>query len=631
MSVTITAGAVRNDRRQDALAKVRGTAEYAADTRRPNQLWAAFVTSPLPHARITHIDTDAARAMPGVRAVLTGADIGEYYLGRALQDWPVLARDRVLFVGQYVVAVAADTPEIAQSAADAVDVRYDELPAVFEPPGALAGDAPVLHPDPARYAFLPGHRTLPAHLNVQGVHAKSKGNAAAAFGACARVFEERFRVPRQHAGYIEPHACVVWLDGDLVHVVTTNKSPFQLQRQMAVSLRRDSATIVVEQRFIGGDFGGKGLSIDEFVCYFLAQATRRPIKAVRRHIADVQSTNTRHAAEIRLRTGVGAPGDIIAMEIDVVYNGGAFAAGKPLATLVPGHGIKVPYNIPNASVNYTTVYTNAVPTGHLRSPSEVQIAFAIESHLDTIAAALSIDPIDFRLRNVAIDGHTGIDGIPLRDPRGRDVLLALQRDVASRPLKDPANARGVALVARHIGVGTAHIKLRLHEDGRIEALTGVTDQGAGAPATIERIVASTLSVDPSRVEARRGNTAEALFDLGPGASRITHIVGMAAYKAALELRARLAAGAVAPLEVTGSYEATDHDGHPEWYNISGYAIEVNVDRETGQVTIADALFVAETGAIINPLAHQGQIDGGFVFGLGHALTEELESSTRVAS
>ncbi|HEV8228977.1 MAG TPA: molybdopterin cofactor-binding domain-containing protein, partial [Candidatus Limnocylindria bacterium] len=302
--------------------KVTGAAKYAADVVMPGMLHAAYVTSPYPHARIVSNDVSAARSLPGVRAVLTGADTKPARLGRRLQDWPVLCWDRALFVGDRVAAIAADTVEIAEEAARRVEVEYEELPAILDPGAALAADAPLLHPDATHYAFLGGTRPERPHPNVQGHALHEHGDVEAGFRASHKVYEHTFSVPRTHQAYIEPRATLVWLDGETVRVVSTNKAPFALRQHMSVALGIPEARIVVDAGHIGGDFGGKGLSIDEFVLYYLARATGRPVRAVTRYADELQATNTRHAATITLRTGVDAEGMILAHTSRVLFDGG---------------------------------------------------------------------------------------------------------------------------------------------------------------------------------------------------------------------------------------------------------------------------------------------------------------------
>src|SRR5579883_54577 len=205
--------------------KVTGQAQYTADLSRPGMLWATFLTSPLPHARIVSIDTSAAQAVPGIHAVLTGEDVRGAYLGRRLLDWPVLAWDRVRFIGDRVAAVAAETPEAAEAALRLIEVEYEELPTVFEPDEALQEGAPVLHPDASHYTFISGTRAPVPHENVQGHMQIQKGDPdiESTFAHAEHVFEQTFTTPRHHQGYIEPHATLVWIEQDgIVHITTSN-------------------------------------------------------------------------------------------------------------------------------------------------------------------------------------------------------------------------------------------------------------------------------------------------------------------------------------------------------------------------------------------------------------------------
>ena len=648
--------------RIEGRAKVSGEAAYSADAHVPGMLYAAFATSSRPHARIVRIDVAAAADAPGVRAVLTGADIGDHRLGRCLLDWPVLAYERVRFIGEYVAAVAADTPAHAQAAAALIDIEYDDLDAVFTPDEALAPGAPVLHESAESYPFLGGKRRVPSHPNVQGEERVGQGDIDAAFRDAARIFEHRFTTPRMHTGYIEPRATVVWIDGDdIAHVISTNKSPYALRQQMAAGLGIPEARIVVEPAFIGGDFGGKGLSIDEFVCYYLARASGKPVKAVRTYLDDIQSTTVRHAAEIVLRSAIDAAGQWSAFQMKVAFNGGAYAAGKPIPHLVPGIGPKTAYHIPNTALERVAVYTNTVPGGHVRAPSDVQIFFALESHVDLIATALGEDPLAFRLRHAVRGSQTDVDGTSYHQPRAVEVLEALRElDVWQRPL-EPGQGRGVAVSARHIGGGKTSAIFALHPDGTVHIKAGMVEQGAGALTMVQRVLANELSRPLSSVFVHRESTADAPLEGGAGASKVTHILGRTAELAAAELlfvlRAATAADAgVSDSEIRfngGTFTAGRHSysweqaaalacaggtvertvaydsavahpaGSPEPANFCGFVVTATVDRETGDVHVDDVVCVADVGAVINPVAHRGQIDGGFMWGFGHALMEDL--------
>jgi CO/xanthine dehydrogenase Mo-binding subunit len=567
----------------------------------------------VPHARITSIDTSAARALPGVVAVLTGADIGHVRYGRQLRDLPVLAPDVVRFIGQRVAAVAAETREAAEEAVRLIEVDYDDLPAVFEPRAALEPDAPVLHPDPGSYETVRGPRTLPSHPNVQGdlVSGASPEDLAAAFAAADHVFEHTFRTPRQHQGYIEPHGAVVWFEDDVCHVISTNKAPFTLVTQLAAATGHPAEKIVVSNRFIGGDFGGKGFSLDEFVGFYLARATGRPVRSVMSYVEDLSGAGPRHSSEITLRTAVSADGTFLAHEADVVFDGGAYAAGKAAPDLVPHGGLDTmcAYSIPTTRHRLRTVYTNSVPGGHMRAPGEVQAVFAGETHVDLIAGELGIDPAELRRRNLLPGSHPA-----------EDVLARAADGVQLGRTRPRGCGAGVAVYRRKSGAGKGGVVLTALAPDRFEIVTGAADQGAGTVTMIARVAAGALGVDESCIEVVQRSTAEAMADQGAGASRVTRVLGAAARVAGEAMRARLAEDPGFPVTVTGEAEAPRGE-HSDAFGAVG--VEVEVDELTGQITVLRAVLVADTGTIINPIAHRGQLEGGFAFGLGAALMEEL--------
>jgi CO/xanthine dehydrogenase Mo-binding subunit len=657
--------------RVDGNIKTSGQARYTADFSMPGMLWADFVSSTVAHAKIVSIDTEEARAMPGVHAVLTGNDIleryGERYFGRRLCDWPVLSYDRVRFIGEYVVAVAADTPQIAAAAVASIVVEYEELPGLFDTEEALQPDALILHEHPEKYPFMFPKRPTHRHKNIQGYGVTEIGDVEAGLAASDRVFEHVFTTPRYHGGYIEPRATLIWIDdAALVHIISTNKSPFSLREQFSVTTGLPKEQFVVHPSYIGGDFGAKGLSVEEFPVYFLAAATGRPVKFVRNYLDDIRSTNVRHASKIRVKTGVMNDGKIVALYLDALFDGGAYAAGKVIPTILPGPDTKFPYAIPHQRLERTTVYTNSVPGGFVRAPGDVQAVFAAESALDLVARDLGIEPLEFRMLNCAREGDLDIEGHTYLAARGAEVLEVIKRE-SDYGTPVPANSgrgRGVGFSVRHIGGGKTSVTLLLSASGNVEVHTGTTEQGMGILTLLNRTVARDLGLDLGRVRVGRGGTDVVPFDPGVGASRTTHIVGGAALDATRQLRADLeaiaceiaglppgamelrgsqfaasdgsvhiawdaaAAALVAArggetLSYTGTFDGDPHHGEPQYNNFNGYVVDVTVDRETGAYTINDVVFCVDAGTIINPVAHRGQIDGGFMMGLGHAMTEEL--------
>lgn len=651
--------------RLEGVAKVTGVARYVADLKAPGMLWAAVARSPIPHGRIVSVDASAARAHPGVHAVIVGADVRPARIGRRLLDWPVLAWDRVRFIGDRVAAVAADTPEAAFEAASKIRVEYDELPYVLSPEEALAPGAPVLHDleEAESYAFIGGERRARPHPNVQGTNriARGDGDIDAVFGAAAHVFEHTFHAPRQYQGHLEPHATLVQVRDGATRVRTTNKTPFLLQKQLALTLGIPAAEIDVESRHIGGDFGGKGLSLDEYVCWYLARATGRPIKAVMSLTDDMRAANPRHSATITLRTATDAEGRFLAHQSRVLFDGGAYAAGKPAELLVPAGGLLTLscYRVPHVDLEVTCAYTNTVPGGNMRAPGEPQALFASESHVDMIAATLGVDPLELRLRNALRPGDMGPTGVPYAAPRAIEVLETLRSEGGwGRPLP-PNRGRGIAIGVRRPGGGKTALRLRHAGDGTIEVVTGAPDQGGGTYTLIRRVTAAALSVDEARVRVLVESTLAAPTDAGIGASRGTYLTSRAIEIAARELRSALestvadragldrdlvrlvddhfelggdqparrpfaeALEGAAIESVEGVFDSKAGGDAEAEASFVGYLVEVEVDPETGAIDVHDVLLVADAGTVINPLAHRGQMLGGYAFGLGSARMEEL--------
>jgi CO/xanthine dehydrogenase Mo-binding subunit len=412
--------------------------------------------------------------------------------------------------------------------------------------------------------------------------------------------------------------------------------------------------------FIGADFGGKGFTLDEFPLYFLSNATGRPVKSVMTYAEELGAGNPRHNTLIKLRTGVMNDGRIVAHQYTGYFNGGAYTAPKP--NIWPGArwSCLQAYNIPNTRMEQFVAYTNTTPAGHVRAPGGVQLGSAGEGHIDHIARELGIDPLEIRLKNALREGDRGLANEGFKNPRAVAVLETIQRETSWGSPLPPNRGRGLALLHREVGQGKTGIVFHLRGDGHIDALYGTPDQGSGSMTVVQRVASAVLDVKPERIVPRYGNTSEAHPDPGAGASRVTHIIGRATIAGATTLKRRMeelaaelrgwqadtvrlendgfvdgsgdhatfeevAAQIVAsgPLEVTGEYDsAHDPDGEHD-YNFYAYMIEVEVDPDTGQVTVEDAVMAADVGTIINPVAHAGQLEGSFVYGVGHAMMEEL--------
>ena len=370
--------------RVDGAAKATGRARYAADVDLPGTLWGKSLHSPYAHARIVRIDTTAARQVPGVHAVITGADVRGGLWGRAVKDVPVLAYDRVRFAGERVAAVAADDEDIAQSALDLIEVEYEALPAVFDPLEALQDDAPILHPDFNTYIGFPQKMAQPSNVHHKTVF--QKGDLERGFAEADVILENTYVTPRVHQGYIEPQAVLVNIDDSgRVHVWVCSKVPYNTRESLATAAGIPESQILFHHVAIGGDFGGKGNARNTPICYFLARATGRPVRMVSDYIEELFAGNPRHAVAVRLKSGVKRDGTFMAHQVHYMVNSGAYAAFKPRGIIAGYNQAAGPYRVPNCRIESAHVYTNTLPGGFMRAPGEPQAVFALESHIDELA------------------------------------------------------------------------------------------------------------------------------------------------------------------------------------------------------------------------------------------------------
>jgi CO/xanthine dehydrogenase Mo-binding subunit len=627
----------------EGIGKVSGQARYSGDVTLPGLIWGKALRSPLPHARILRIDTSRARALPGVLTVLTAQDLPDILVGRRMFDMPMLARDRVRFVGEKLAVVAAVDPDIAEEALALIDVEYEDLPAVFDPVEAIQDGAPILHENPGAYDGAPSERP---HPNVQSVLRFKLGDVEAGFGKADRIFEHTFRTQLDHQGYLEPHAGVVAIDDDRrVQVWASNKMPFRLKELLSHALQLAPEQIRVNLTPIGGDFGGKGSLMDLPLAYHLARVTGRPVKMLMRYAEELMAGNPRHPSVITMRTGVTRDGRILARRVKALFNSGAYAAFKPAPSVNlggTGMGAGV-YRIPNLLIEALCVYSNNIPCGHARSPGEPQMVFAGESHMDMIARELALDPADLRRKNLLRDGDHLANGHHLEHVRASDTLeAALKASHWAEPKGGPWIGRGMAMTHRHIGVGFTNARLRLDSGGTVILSIALPDTGTGAHLVLRQVVAEVLGLPLDQVEIEVANTDDFETDSGVGGSRVTHTGGRAAYHAAEKLKAQIEAEAAKHGIAAGSLEAIaraaakdgrtleashfyDAKAHAAVTSFTAQVAEVAVDPATGQVTVRHFTTAHDVGTIINPIGHQGQIEGGLVQGLGFALMEELKT------
>lgn len=641
--------------RTEVSGKTTGQTRYASDVSLPEMLWGKALRSPHPRARILHIDTSRAAKASGVRAVLTGADVRGVLHGRGYRDVPVLAQDQVRFIGERVAAVAAETREAAQEAAQLISVEYEELPAVFDPLAALQKDAPILHPDVNRYPGLPKPLEKPSNAFARKVW--EKGDLEAGLSRSDLIVENTFTVSRVYQAFLEPHCCLVQIDHrEKVQVWSANKVPHVLKRNLAATLDIPEDRIRINPVAIGGDFGGKGSPMDEPLCYFLSLRSGRPVKMVMEYDEEFGAGAPRHAAIIRMTTGAKRDGILVAHQMEVFFDSGAYGGHRPSANIASaGHGGGW-YRIPNSRITVTRVYTNNIPGGQMRAPGEPQTFFATESQMDCVARRLGIDPLEFRLKNLIEDGDETLTGDHYQDTKAKETLKAAVKAARYTASKPPNVGRGIAMGYRAPGGGASSVTVTLNPDGSVVVHTGVFEQGTGTYTTLRQIVAEELSLDPDEIQVRILDTDAIPFDSGIGGSKGTLLASGAAFQAARGAREDLLGLAeellgwprseanLAGKEIVRkktkekqrwdrllsrvgrsiSRQATNRE--PRESPVTAFTAqiaEVSVDPESGAINLRRFTTAHDTGVIMNPIGHQGQIEGAVIQGLGAALTEEV--------
>lgn len=643
--------------------KVGGKTLYTADVCLPGMVWGKCLRSPIAHGKILQVDTTKAKKVKGVLAVLTGEDLPPVRVGLSLQDIPVLAQGKVRFTGEKVAAVVAEEMDVVEEALSLIQVDYEELPSVFDPTKAMEPDAVLIHEELGSYKGF--HHPAENIPNVFALQNWSAGDLSIGFKEADVVLDHTFRTQPAHQAYIEPHAAVVVVDGsDRVEIWASCKAPFRLKEQLSKQLNLPRDRIRVNVIAVGGDFGGKGSMMDVPLCYFLAKTAGRPVKMVMTYAEEFMAGDPRHPSVVRLKTGVKRDGTLVAREAEVIFNSGAYAAFKPgevpnLGGATHATGL---YRIPNYAIRSYGVYTNSVPCGYYRAPGQPQVVFAVESHTDLIARELGMDPLEIRLKNLLQDGDKLPGGRGVEKVRCRETLEAAAKKAGWGKAKAGKNVgRGIGVSFRHVGgSGEANAEISASPDGKITILTAVPDIGTGTHTLLQQIAAEVLTMSPGEVQVEIGDTETFETDAAPGGSKITSISGQAVLEAAQEMREKMKAIAASLLgcsasevklekgrfiaqgepKKTLSFAEVASQGAKENGDLRirktfkmksrspvaafvAQIAEVEVDRETGLLKVRRFITAHDVGTVINPLTHQGQIEGGVIQGLGYATMEEM--------
>lgn len=610
--------------RLDAEAKATGKTKYVADYFPPGVAYVAVARSSKSHALISRIDTSAAAAIPGVIGVFTAKDVTPSTFGRGLRDSPILAREKVRYVGEKVAAVVAESRQIAEAAAALVQIDYEDLRAVTTIEEALAPDAPLVHEAPWDY---PG-AAIPAGEGPNLIFHQARGDreaAEAALASAAFVVDEVFTLQSVHQGYLEPQACIAEWDSDgRLHLWMTNKSPYAARTQLAACFGIEPSTIDFHPIPIGGDFGGKGSPQDAPLCAELARLTGRPVKISLRYTEDLIAANPRHPGILHIRVGCDADGVLVAVMFDNVFNGGAYGGFTPRAPGVSGTGTGC-YKVPVVFAEVRRVYTNTVPRGNMRAPGSPQGTFALESALDELAQKAGIAPEELHRRNFwrndehASPGEGGEGGHAWIEYRGHETLDAALD--AYEPCEVPPgwlHGRGIAAYCE----GTTTVvstSLRLVPvPGGVRCELPITETGTGSHTVARQLVAAGLGLLPEQVEVLQVETDDLPRDAGAGGSRVTASIAHAVDAGVKAWMSRIGDEPVM-VEV-------DESGGPGVGTYCVQIAQVAVDPETGQVRVLEVLSAVDVAAIINPKAHQMQIDGAVLMGYGYACLEDLDES-----
>jgi CO/xanthine dehydrogenase Mo-binding subunit len=633
--------------------KVSGRATYATDVHLPGMLWCKVLRSPISYGRIKTIDTSRALKLDGLHAVVTGQDVTGLLIGRKIYDMPILADGVVRFIGEKIAAVAAESEEIAEEAVGLIEVEYEELPALLDPLEAVKPAAALLHPKVQSYRGL--LHPIDAPTNVFVDMRWKKGDVETGFRDADLIIENTFTTKPVHQAYIEPHACVVQAQSaGNADIWACSKVPFALREQVANAFGKGLDNFVVHPCYIGGCFGGKGDFMDVPVCYLLSLKSGRPVKMVMEYSEEFVAGNPRHAAIVQVKTGVKKDGGIVAHQMSYVFDSGAYGAFKPQGYLVGPKEAAGPYNIPNVFIEEKIVYTNKIPCGHMRAPGDPQGFFANESQMDLIARRLGMDPIAFRKKNLMRDGDVSPIGHRVPHIKSDEILdAAIEASSISRP-KRKNTGRGMAIAQWLPLGGECHAFVTIDEKGTVTVSTAMLDQGAGTHTAMRVVAAEELKIPLEQTCVETLDTSAVGPDTGIGASRGTRIFGNATRLAAADARQRLLAAASEVLGVDQGELSLSGDGrveaqsgrsvsYAELARSNGAAVrgagfyknfesgpeaalcvqvaEVDVDPETGHVKLIHFTSAHSTGTVLNPLMHQGQIDGGVVMGMGYAMME----------
>jgi CO/xanthine dehydrogenase Mo-binding subunit len=652
--------------RLEGEAKVTGRAEYVHHLRLPGMLYGKIFRSTMAHGRIRSIDTSAARAVPGVHRVVTIEDVRAVvpapFYGPAFHDQPILATDKVRFIGEPVAVVLAADPHTAEAAAQLIVADYEELPAVFDEVEAMTSAA-IVHEVLKPAGTFPDLKHLQGRTNTNvalDFHLR-RGNTAAAFAAADHVFEHSFRTQQVLHLPLEPFVSAAEASGDRLTIHTASQSPSFVRIEIARLLGWPENRVRVKVPYLGGGFGAKLYIKLEALVAALALVVRRPVK-ISLSMEEQFYTLTKHASTFRIKSAVRG-GRITARRCEVFWNGGAYADIGPRIAQKSGFTAPGPYDIENVEIDSYSLYTNLPPAGALRGFGIPQLVWAYESHTDMIARALKLDPIEFRRANILREGRPQATGTPMQDAAIEAVLDRLAaRTGGGKPFDRGDGAirrgRGIAIGFKAVIAPTTSIAIvNVAADGSATLYCSTVDMGQGSDTANAQLVAEVLGIAAESVTVVHPDTDVTPYDMATLGSRSMFHMGNAVKLAAEDARSKLNAlarelglpeGSNVPIaelflrkykmqagNIIGigsyipAYLPPDHatgqtpNATPFWM-VGGAGAEVTVDTETGHVRVERLVNVADVGRPINPRIVETQLTGAALMQFGFTMQEKIE-------
>lgn len=653
----------------DAPAKATGQVVYGHDMKLPRMLYGKILRSEHAHARILAVDTSKARALPGVRAVMTAEDIPEVKIGWA-RDNPVLKSGKVCSMRDEVAAVAAVDEDTAREALELIKVEYEELPGVFDPEEAMKPGAPLLHAE------------APNNIQEKMRQAYYHGDVQRGFEESDVVIEDRFRMPFVTHCCMGTCFCLASFDpsGELT-MWSSTQMPFLYQRDLSGAVGVPANKIRVIKATIGGAFGSK-LDMYPFepICVFLAQRTGCPVRITFTREEEFVSSPTRQPVICDIKSGAKKDGTLVARQVSMILDNGAYSSWGATTPLVMMQSISSLYRVPNVKYDVVVAYTNNPYSGAMRGYGNPQATFVVESHMDMLAHELGMDPMEFRLKNANQSGDVTGQGVKITSCGLTECIEKAAESVSWKEKRAKAGNRGVGMASMiHVG-GGARIypsdgcgsTVKVDDFGKVTLITGSTDMGQGSDTILAQIVAEELGVPVENIAVVNTDTDITPWDVGAHASRTTFVAGNSARMAAADAKRQILQAAAENLgEKVEDLDMKEgkvfRKGEPEewipfekmvrgkhfrpdgdvvlargWYeppterqdkefrgNISAaygfatQAVEVEVDTQTGEVKVLKIAAAHDVGRAINPMAVEGQIHGGVSMGLGYGLYEEL--------